>query len=296
LKLTIRDTASGEPTFCRVNVVGSDGNYYYPKQNYLSRFALTGQWTGRPPNMALGNRVGQGADPLSRRFFYSWGQNEVEVPPGSVRVEVWKGLEYRPQIVTTQIGKNEARAVEVTLTRDPSIAQSGYYAGDSHLHFPRQSDVDDQTIFDLLETEDIHFASILAYNEPAGPYAGFMQSLAAPQFRGLGTHSLKDRGQLSHPFRPGVPQFHVRAPQSLFPRRLGLQNQKVNANNAPCMVSWPVRRATREDSPFYCHGGYAQTIPYAEIYADAIQGNVDGVELLQFRHLPRDGAGRLYRF
>ncbi len=35
-------------------------------------------------------------------------------------------------------------------------------------------------IFDLLEAEDIHFASILAYNEPAGPYAGIMQTLAAP--------------------------------------------------------------------------------------------------------------------
>ncbi|HEX4072206.1 MAG TPA: hypothetical protein VHX68_13595, partial [Planctomycetaceae bacterium] len=194
LKLTIRDAATGEPTFCRVNVVGSDGNYYYPKHNYLSRFALTGQWTGKPPNMALGNRVGKAPIRYLGRFFYSWGQNEVDVPPGSVRVEVWKGLEYRPQVVTSRVGKDEALAVEVKLTRDPSIAHSGYYSGDSHLHFRRQTDVDDQTIFDLLEAEDIHFASILAYNEPAGPYAGFMQSLAAPQYRGLGTHSLKDRG------------------------------------------------------------------------------------------------------
>src|SRR5262249_44963940 len=58
-KLTIRDAATGAPTFCRVNIVGSDGNYYYPKHNYLSRFALTGQWTGKRPNMAMGNRVGK---------------------------------------------------------------------------------------------------------------------------------------------------------------------------------------------------------------------------------------------
>jgi putative membrane-bound dehydrogenase-like protein len=296
LKLTLRDAATGEPTFCRVNVVGSDGNYYYPKHNYLSRFALTGQWTGKPPNMALGNRVGKAPIRYLGRFFYSWGQNEVEVPPGPVRVEVWKGLEYRPQVVTSRVGKDEALAVEVTLTRDASIAKSGYYSGDSHLHFPRQTDVDDQTIFDLLEAEDIHFGSILAYNEPAGPYAGFMQSLAAPQYRGLGTHSLKDRGT-----------YHILSGQEYrsstyghlnlyFRDDLALQDKRVNANNGP--LYGVIARETRDKGgfAFYCHGGYAQTIPYAEIYADAIQGNVDGVELLQFGIYREMGLADWYRF
>ena len=74
LKVTIRDAARGEPTFCRVNVVGSDGNFYYPKPNYLTPYALTGQWTGKPPNTALGNRAGKAPIRYLGRFFYSWGQ------------------------------------------------------------------------------------------------------------------------------------------------------------------------------------------------------------------------------
>ena len=45
----------GEPTFCRVTVVGSDGNFYFPKQNYLTPYALTGRW----PKTGLGNREGK---------------------------------------------------------------------------------------------------------------------------------------------------------------------------------------------------------------------------------------------
>ncbi len=57
-------------------------------------------------------------------------------------------------------------------------------------------------------------------------------------------------------------------------------------------------RETRDKGgfAFYCHGGYAQTDPYAEIYADAIQGNVDGVELLQFGIYREMGLADWYRF
>jgi putative membrane-bound dehydrogenase-like protein len=296
VKLTIRDARTGEPTFCRVNVVGADGNFYYPKQNYLTRFALTGQWTGKPPNRALGNRLGKAPIRYLGRFFYSWGQSEVDVPPGPVRVEVWKGLEYRPQVVTTQIAKGETRSVETILSSDASIAKAEYFSGDSHIHIPRQTDADDQTILDLLEAEDIHFASILAYNEPAGPYQGIMQTLAAPQFRGLGSSSLRDRGNY-HIFSGQEYRSATYGHLNLYFRNdLVLGNKKVNADNGP--LYGVVARETRDKGgfAFYCHGGYAQTDRYAEIYADAIQGNVDGVELLQFGIYRELGLADWYRF
>src|SRR5205809_4525862 len=88
VQLVVRDAATGKPTFCRVNVVGSDGNFYQPAENYLSRYALTGQW---PKEM--GNRPGKAPFRYVGRFFYSWGETTVAVPPGAVRIEVWKGLE-----------------------------------------------------------------------------------------------------------------------------------------------------------------------------------------------------------
>jgi hypothetical protein len=76
LKVTVRDARTGEPTFCRVTVVGADGNYYFPKQNYLTRYALTGRW----PKTGLGNREGKAPIRFLGRFFYSWGNFEVDVP------------------------------------------------------------------------------------------------------------------------------------------------------------------------------------------------------------------------
>ena len=184
----------------------------------------------------------------------------------------------------------------MTLKSDASIANAGYYSGDSHIHLRRQDDTDDQTIFDLLQAEDIHFASILAYNEPAGPYEGVMQTMGAPQFRGLGTESLRDRGD--YHFVSGQ---EYRSPtyghlNLYFRNDLVLANKHVNANNGP--LYGVVARETRDKGgfAFYCHGGYAQSDPYAEIYADAIQGNIDGVELLQFGIYRELGLEDWYRF
>ncbi len=80
------------------------------------------------------------------------------------------------------------------IERTAPMAALGYHSGDPHLHFPRRTEADDQVILDLLEAEDIHFGSILAYNEPAGPYTGVMETMAAPQLRGLGKASIRHRG------------------------------------------------------------------------------------------------------
>jgi putative membrane-bound dehydrogenase-like protein len=277
VKVTIRDAKTGEPTFCRVNVVGDDGNYYYPKQNYLTPYALTGRW----PKTGLGNREGKAPVRYLGRFFYSWGTFEVEVPPGKVRVEAWKGLEYQPRAVVAQIVKEKELTLSLPLSNDVNLAKSGYYSGDSHLHFRRQTETDDQTILDLMEAEDVRFASILAYNEPAGPYAGIMETLAAPQFHGVGGASERSRGDF-HLFSGQEYRSSYGHLNLYFRKDLVLGNKRINANDGP--LYGVLARETRDQGgfAFYCHGGYAQSMPYAMIYADAIQGNVDGVELLQF--------------
>ena len=68
VKLTVRDAATGEPTFCRINVVGADGHYYQPPRNYLSEYALTGDW---PEKGAWGNRKEKAPWRYLGRFFYA---------------------------------------------------------------------------------------------------------------------------------------------------------------------------------------------------------------------------------
>ena len=113
------------------------------------------------------------------------------------------------------------------------MAAHGYYSGDPHLHFPRQTEADDQVILDLLEAEDIRFGSILAYNEPAGPYTGAMEcngGASAPWLgKAIDTPSRLDLDRL----RPGVSQ-HTYGHLNLYWRDdLVLKGQKVNANNWP---------------------------------------------------------------
>ncbi len=287
VRIIVRDAATKQPTCCRVNVIGPDGDYYQPRENYLSPFSLTGEW----PKSGKGNRSGKGPFRYLGRFFYSWGDVTVQVPPGPVRVEVWKGLEYRPQQAAVNVEIGFTATVELALERPEPMEKYGYYSGDPHLHFARKGDADDDTILDLLEAEDVHFGSVLAYNEPAGPYQGFMKSMDSPQSRGLGIESLRSRGD-----------YHIVSGQeyrsttfghlNLFLRKdLVLDGKSLNADSGPPYGT--IARETKQQGgfAFYAHGGYAQSI-----YADAVQGDIDGVELLQFGVYRGIGLEDWYRF
>ncbi len=273
LELVIRDGVTGKPTAARVNVVGPDGNYYEPGESPLKQHSLTGVW----PKSGWANRQGKAPVRYLGRCFYCDGRASVRVPAGTVRVEVWKGYEYRPTTLTTQVRPGRSHKLALTLEHAAPMPARGYWSGDPHIHIQRFNESDEQRILDLLEAEDIHFGTILAYNQPAGPYAGFMNRMESPQFRRLGKQSIISRGQYSilsgQEYRSST-YGHL----NLFLLdELVLPGESVNANN------WPpygrIGAAARDAGgyAFYAHGGYAQAI-----YADVVQGKVDGVELLQF--------------
>lgn len=273
LKLLFRNKATGQPTPCRVNVVGPDGNYYHPKSNRFTPYSLTGEW----PDKGYGNRRGKAPIQYFGRFFYTDGTAEVEVPPGQCRVEVWKGFEYHPERVTVDVSSRQTQAITIDLERSTSMAANGYYSGDSHLHLARSTEDDETTAFDLLEAEDVRFGSIHCYNLDTSSYTGIMDRQDYPQRRGLGKASLKTRGdyhiQSGQEYRSGV-YGHLK----LFERdSLVLADDTIDPNRWPVFGLLARETIDRGGYAFYAHGGYAQ-----EIYADLVQGNVQGVELLQF--------------
>ena len=190
LHVTIVDAASGQPTPCRVNVVGADGNYYQPRDNRLLPFSLTGKW----PDTLAGNRPGKAPIRYFGRFFYTPGEFTVEVPAGRARIEVWKGFEYRPETLMIDAATGESREARISLTRAAPMAAEGWYSGDPHLHFICASGADDDTIFDLLEAEDVRMGFVLCYNENTSLYGGVMPEMATPQLHGLGLKSACKRG------------------------------------------------------------------------------------------------------
>ena len=239
-----------------MNVIGPDGQFYQPTPGRLFPYSLTGQW----PKTGKGNREGKAPIRYLGRFFYMTGEVQVAVPAGRVRIEAWKGFEYRPAEQAVEITAGQISSIVLELERTAPMAALGYYSGDMHLHFPRKTESDDEAIFDLLEAEDICFGSLLAYNEPAGPYTGKMEMMDSPQFRGLGKASVQHRGMtwiVSGQEYRSMTYGHLNLYWS---DDLVLNGQKTNANN------WPLYGQLGRDTirlggfALYAHGGYNQAI------------------------------------
>jgi len=132
LRLVVRDTAAGETASCRVNVVGPDGNFYEPADKPLQQYSLTGEWPNWPN--AWGNRPGKAPFRYFGRFFYMTGECSVRVPTGSVRIEVWKGFEYRPVSMKIEISAGDRLDVELELERAIDGPAQGYHSARTWRH------------------------------------------------------------------------------------------------------------------------------------------------------------------
>ncbi len=273
IEVTIIEAATGKPTPCRVNVVGPDGNFYQPKENPLAAFSLNGKW----PDTLAGNRPSKAPIRYFGHFFYTTGTFAVDVPEGAVRVEVCKGFEFRPKVESVQVAAGQTQAVKIALARTAPMAKQGWYSGDPHLHFIRASDKDDETIFDLLEAEDVRMGLVLAFNENTSAYPGVMPEMATPQLRGLGMKSVRKRGDYQiisgQEYRNGV-FGHL----NLYLRDgLVYEGLQFDPNVGPLFGTIGVETRQQGGYAFHAHGGYG-----LEIWADLVQGATSGVELLQF--------------
>jgi hypothetical protein len=267
LRLKIVDADTKQPVFCRVDVVGADGNHYEPAENPLAPWSLH----------RLGNRIDKGPFRYYGWFFYCNGTCDVAVPAGTIRVQVWKGFEYEPVVVTPTVTKNETTDVSVQLKRRTDMAARGWYSGDTHIHLDRRNETDNQRALDLAAAEDIRFAHIPCMNDPR-TYKPTMDAQIWYQTQGLGKKSERFRGPYGiasgQEYRCGTFGHICFVGGSRMVDADGLQTDPNN---------WPVFGLVADELhslggyAFHAHGGYEK-----EIYADFAQEATDGVELLQF--------------
>ncbi|MBS0208970.1 MAG: CehA/McbA family metallohydrolase [Planctomycetes bacterium] len=266
VKLRIVDRATGEPTFCRVNVVGSDGNYYEPAENTLAPYSLH----------RLGNRAGKGPFRYYGWFFYTAGESEVRVPTGATRVEVWRGYEYRPLVQELDVKQGATESVRLTLERGITMTDLGYYSGDVHIHLDRRNDAEEARALDLMMAEDMQYGVLLANNQDGRNYSGLMERNLHQQ-RAFGLEAIKSRGNYSIAAGQEIVGGTYGHILLFLHDRLVLEGASVEPNYWPPLGVLGSEARKLKGFAFHAHGGYAK-----EIYADFARRDTNGVELLQF--------------
>ncbi len=266
LNLRVIDSITGEPTFCRVNVIGADGNYYEPEAHAQQPWSL----------QRLGNRKEKGPFRYYGWFFYCDGEESVRVPVGDCTIEVWKGFEYRPVRQNVSLAAEATQDVAITLERTLDMAAAGWYSGDPHIHLNRRDNTDLERALDLCAAEDIRYGFLLGMNDPK-QFNGVMADQEWPQLQGMGDGSVLQRGAqvVSSGFEYRNVTFgHILL---LMADELLFKDQVLAVNEWPTFAEVAKEVHNLNGKAFHAHGGYEK-----EIYADYIPGATDGVELLQF--------------
>ena len=269
LKVRILDADRHTVTAARVNVMGSDSAYYEPdpSQNPLSAYSLKRK----------GNRGNVTPLRYYGSFFYTEGTFEVKVPAGITRIEVTKGYSYYPALAEVNIQEGQASSYDVTLQRVVDMSASGWHSMDTHLHFDRSNPASDTEILQMLSAEDIELGAILT----------------VASAKGWGMKSLNSQGRYS------IVSGREATSAGLGHVNMILFNELPAAvRNTPAPArGFPLASIYDQDVEAggflqHDHAGYGQ-----EIYADAVLGKSDAVELIQFGlyrpEIGRDGYYQL---
>jgi len=109
---------AGRPLSARISVTRADGRAYAPDDAW--------------------RHADEAFDRSERSFeygyFHSTGSAELTVPAGQVRVEVWRGPEYRVARVDVAVPAGGRRVQRVILERLDNLPARGWWSGDLHVH------------------------------------------------------------------------------------------------------------------------------------------------------------------
>jgi len=97
-------------------------------------------------------------------YFYTDGAFEVRVPPGHCTLELRKGYEYVPCIVSLEAEPRDTLEVEASLERWIDMAALGWYSGDTHIHM-RRNGANDDSLLNVTSAKDIKYAYLVSVDK-----------------------------------------------------------------------------------------------------------------------------------
>jgi hypothetical protein len=241
----------GRPLEARVCVVASTGAFCAPQG-------------------AL-HKVGPG-DP----FFYSAGTFAVDVPLGQADVVVERGTEYRPLRRVVTMPSSGTVEVDLPLERWIAMAEQGWYAGNTHVHYDETETHATERLFLDPRVEDLPVLIVSVLQRRGLPYA----SNAFPP----GRHPLStddhvlDVGEESRhndtPWHIGLGHIMlINLKELVEPVSRGILVDDASPDYPPLVDACDATRA-QGGVVLWCHNGNGMEAPIA-----AALGKLDGLNL-----------------
>ena len=210
----------------------------------------------------------------------------ITLPAGKWRLAVARGIEFLPAFEDFEIAPGQSLKRTLALERWVDMPRQGWYSGDDHVHFPRQTRQHDEFLMTWAQAEDVHVANILrmgdierTYFEPRGYGKDFRYQqgdyvLATGQEdprTGIDEQGHTIALNITAPVRDTA-RYHLY--DFMFD---GVHAQGGLAGYAH--VAWAPKYYRRERPNLY---------PTWDSTIDVVRGKVDFFEILQFRRLGLD--------
>ena len=165
LKLTILESSSGQPTPVRVELKDSKGQAYVADNALPSGGDCSGMGKEHV-QITLEEALAQFSRKVDNTYtgtlqFYSAGQVETSLPPGTYQLRVFKGVEYQAQTRALEIRSDETTELKVEMTRWVNMPEQGWYGADDHIHIARPVEGLNPYISKIMQAEDIHVGNLL---------------------------------------------------------------------------------------------------------------------------------------
>ena len=267
LTLEIKDKHTGESTPARLEIRGSDGEYYIAGD----AVPIGGDCTMSDFPKLLIDEVAsvEFADRLSFRNpytktqqFYSSGVSSVKIPSGSAFIKAYKGPEYKVTKLEVDLSENTSQNLVVNLERWVNMPESGWFSGDDHLHIARPTADFNPIVSKMMQAEDIHVANLLQMGKVEDFTIAQQYTHGPDSYYQEGNHILVSGQEnprthfLGHTITLGAEKTHFDADQYLIYRSIWEKTIKEGAINGFAHAIFPY------GSFLAPHDGLAVVLPH----------------------------------
>jgi len=128
----------------------------------------------------------------NRSAFYIYDRYHARLPVGDYELIAAKGPEYHVEQHHLTVKTDGTLSIKLKMQRWDDMAAKGWYSGDGHIHYTRDSTSDDRNLLRFIEAEDLHVANVLQMGNSGNAY-----------FRQYSWRTMSDPNERSFALIPG---------------------------------------------------------------------------------------------